>query len=319
MKSRVSLLFLVLMLALAACAGPGAGPVASETPAVVTEEPTAEPSETPAPTGPYTLEWLAGLEPKTILLQQDYEPTFFRMEALNEFGREIVFVLYADGTLVYTDEGAMYDQMQIMSAQLSPEDTLALLQQVMDAGFQNLETHTDFCFDQENGEQMCAMDASYTILRAIQPDGTLREVKIYADFANDKAAFETITALLRDYTHPDAQPYVPENATLFLREIPELTDLVVQPWSLSPDMLIGQEFPAENLNPRILSGQDLTDFLNSVPRNFGDFYFEFEGTYYSAYLVPWAPDKDYTAEIEKAFPAATEQVPFSNPEETPTP
>jgi hypothetical protein len=315
MNLRVPILLLVALFTLSACV-PGTS-TATETPIVVTEEPTVEPTTVPTPESLFTPEWLAGLAPKTILLQQDYEPTFFRMEAMYEFGREPVFILYADGTLVYADEGDAYDQLRIMSVQLSPEETLALVQQVWDAGFQNLNSHTDFCFDGKSGEQMCVMDASFTILRAIQPEGTLREVKIYADFANDPAAFETITGLFRNYTHSDAQLYVPEKASLFLTEIADPSELVAQPWPLAPELLTGHVFSFETLNPIILSGQALTDFLNVLPHNFGDFYFELDGKYYSAYLVPWAPDKDYSAPIEEAFPGA--QVPFSNSEVTPTP
>ncbi len=315
MKSRTAFLLILIVVAftmLIACATPGApAPENTEPSVVLTEEPTPEPESNT----PFTLEWLSALAPKTILLQQDYEPTFFRMEAMYEFGREPVFILYADGTLIYSDEGETYDQLRVMFVQLSPDDTLALLHQVMDAGFQNLETHTDFCIDQADGQQMCMMDASYTILRALQPDSTLREVKIYADFANDKTAFETITGLFRNYTHPDAQMYTPEKATLFLSELSSPSDLVVQPWPLAPEILTEYVFSVENLNPIILSGQELTDFLNATPRNFGDFYFELNEQYYSAYLVPWTPDKDYTTEIEPLSPV--EKVPFSNPEVTP--
>ncbi len=314
MKSRTTLFILIALalMALAACATPGAPvPESTEPPVIVTEEPTSEPT----PDTPFTLEWLAALAPKTILLQQDYEPTFFRMEAMYAFGREPIFILYADGALIYADEGETYDQMQVMAVQLSPEETLALVQQAMEAGFQTLESHTDFCMNQEDGQQLCMMDAAITVLRGIQPDGTLREIKIYADFANDKTAFETITGLFRTYTHPDAQVYVPEKATLFLSLLASSSDLIVQPWPLDPEILTGHVFSLENLNPIILSAPDLITFLNATPRNFGDFYFELDGQYYGAYLVPWVPDKDYTAEIEAAFPV--EQIPFSNPEVTP--
>lgn len=262
------------------------------------------PSEEPTPTSevPSGGEILESLDPHDILVQQDYEPGFFRPEAFYEFGRVPMFSLFADGTVIYILEGATYDQETVMEYKLSPAESLGLLQQVLDYGFEGLESHTDFCQDQEGGEQECVADAATTILRARLPNGELHEVKIYHSFANDPQAFQDITDFLTGYTNADAQPYKPEGASLFIRQLEGVTDVTFQDWPLDPAWLSALDFGDMGLAGVSLTGEDLNTYLDAVPRNTGDVFFSQDGLEYAALLVPWLPGKDYSSEISDAFP-----------------
>lgn len=293
------LLVLLAGLILAACGAPGniLPPTGTETPAIPTEAPfvTPSPQVSPQPSGE--------VEPGEVLVQLDYEPTFSLIQHSYEFGRVPPFTLYADGTLIYVDEGSSFDQQQVMQVQLSAEEAQALLAQVLGYGFERLETHTDFCEQNADGTQNCIADASFTIFRARMPDGELREVKIYANFTEDKQAFDDINNFLTAYTHPEAQPYVPEQATLFVEPFSGEPVENALAWSLSPSYL---EPSGTDLNLRAwtLEGEDLQAFLAAASRNSGNFTFEHEGQFYSVYLTPWLPGADFTEEIEAEFPAA---------------
>ena len=293
-KTGYTLLLAIAMLVLVACnsaatpaspreviSTPVPGSTGTPTPIIQTETPT-----------PQTQFDLPG-----VLIQEEVEPTFSPWPyAFHPYGRVPGFTLMDNGRLIYLDEGKRFDQQRIMEGDVSAEDAQALMQRVLDLGFERLRSYVDECQELGGGNSVCVADASYTILRVRLPSGEPREVKIYADFGADPAALEAIRSFLGSYSHPDAQDYVPEKATLFLRPISEAVDVSVQEWPLDGSWL---EPPPgrEQSWATVIDGDELKALLSNLSRNTGYYWFRGSGRTYQAYLVPWLPGVDYADDV----------------------
>jgi len=247
---------------------------------------------------------LATPQPADVLLELAWEGGLTRPELAQAFGRVPEFSLLPDGS-VYYRAPSEWDQSQVMEAHLTAAETDTLLERLLDLGVERLESYTEQCQPQADGTCLCVADAGQSVLRVRLPGGAVREIRNYADFANDPEVLGAIRTLLQDYQHPQAQPYAPEQASLFIRPVPPSPDLPLLDWPLHPAWLAGGTPDAACV--RALSGGDLQALLGVTGRNLGDFYIGDAGQVTSVYLVPWLPGVDYTDLIASSGQACPEE------------
>ena len=80
-----------------------------------------------------------------VLIQEEVEETAFLPYASHPYGRVPGFTLMDNGRLIYLDEGKRFDQGRIMEGDVSAEDAQALMQRVLDLGFERLRSYVDEC------------------------------------------------------------------------------------------------------------------------------------------------------------------------------
>jgi hypothetical protein len=217
------------------------------------------------------------------------------------FGRTPYFTLLADGRVIYVDDARDF---QVMQAQLSQDDAAALLLQVREMGFGLLESHTDMCGQMDDGSETCVADASTTVMRVRMEDGSLREIRNYANFSNGPATYEAIYNLLNDYSHQQAAVYVPHAATLFVRIAPQPEMPSPAEWPLDP-AYVQRALAAtpEQFIAVALSAEEAAQWINEVGANNASVTFQLDNQYVSAHFVPWLPAEDFTADIAAEFSA----------------
>lgn len=213
--------------------------------------------------------------------------------------------LLDDGTLIYQDT-------QAMVMRLTEPEAQALVQQVLDLGFEGLESHTGSCQDIGNGKGVCIMDATTSSIRLRMADGTLRQVDNYAEFADDPDVLRAIRAFLTDYRSPAAQPYIPEKAVLYVRTIGNPGDLEVLDWPLDPALLI--KAPGEDNYCAQVVGRSEAETLAALPaQSMGFRYFREGSQVWEVVLVPWLPGADYTAVLAYNGLLCSEPTPAASP------
>lgn len=246
-------------------------------------------------------------QPGDVLLELVWEGGFTRQELAYAFGRVPEFSLLPDGSVYYRDPSD-YDKAQVMEADLTPAETDDLVQRLLELGIERLESYTDECGPRQTDG--CVADGRQSVLRVRLPNRQQRVIRNYHTFANDPETLSAIRTLLEEYQHPDAQPYVPEVAALFVRPVGTPTDLPILDWPLDLTWLASGTPDASCV--REMSGDHLQALLAVTGRNLGDFYFRNADQVYNAYLVPWLPGVDYTDLIVSsgmACPAAGRATP----------
>ncbi|NDJ34712.1 MAG: hypothetical protein GYB64_08575 [Chloroflexi bacterium] len=236
-----------------------------------------------------------------ILVQMDIEPTYSLPRYFQPFGRVKPFTLYADGRVFYTAPAGENGGQQLMTAQLTPEEVTALLDELRADGITQIETYTDFC--NPTNDQECIADAGLTLLRFRTDADTLRETRNYAGFAENAEALAAVTDRLGGYTHPQAEPYQPQTAALFVS--PAFEQAQDAPaWPLDPGLLRAADAAdpagtqlAGSTQIIVLDAAQIEAVLALTGSNAGAALVESEGTVYSIDLVPWLPGEDYTDEV----------------------
>jgi len=250
---------------------------------------------TPSPTPPAAaggeqaliVEVAGPVQPDNILLQIDW---LGGMVIPHAWGFDLPeLTLLEDGTLVYWGDQAMVVRLTQPQAQ-------ALVRQVLDLGFERLESYTDQCQTDASGTGLCIMDATTSLLRLRMSDGTLREVRNYAEFANDPDALRAIRTFLTGYQNPAASPYVPERAALYIRPIGEPGDLTVLDWPLDPALLSRSAGP-DTYCARVLAHSEVETLATQAGKSTGYLYFRLGSQVWEVVLVPWLPGVDYTAAL----------------------
>ena len=262
-----------------------------------TASPTAEPIKPAATAAPASV--VSGLDPEEILIQLTYEPGFSLPEYRFPFGRTPYFTLLADGRVIYIDEN---QDFKVMQAQLSQTEAAALLQKVRDMGFARLESHTDMCGKMADGSESCIADASTSVMRVRMENGSLREIRNYANFSNGPVTYEAIYNLLNEYTHPNAAIYIPHAATLFVRIVPPPEMASPADWPLDPAFVKRAQAAPDQSTAVALSAEEADRWQKDVGINNGPITFQLDGQPVSGFFVPWLPGEDFSAEIAAEFP-----------------
>jgi hypothetical protein len=245
----------------------------------------------PSSVGPFP----TTLQPTDILAQFDWEGGWVYWEASVPLGGVPVFTLLADGSTFYVADGEHPHLVpaQTMVAHLTPSEAQELVQRVLNLGFECLESYADQRWQLADGTVERVVDSVTSVLRVRLPNGELREIRNYADFANDRQALQAIRTFLDAYQHPQAEPYIPEKATLFIKPVPEPSGVALLDWPLDPAWLVPPQ-PATAPWAAVLAGSDLETLLAVTGLNMGEFWFRDADRFFAVYLVPQIPGVDYT-------------------------
>ena len=228
----------------------------------------------------------APAKPASIAVQLAYKGTFFIGPP---FSQVPPFTLLDDGTLILAEQGKPVTTARLSRGQI--ENVLADLDKL---GFAKLESHPEHCKKVSNDRSLCVSDDSYTILRVIQPSGTLREVVTYSDFSNEPEILKSIVAYFDKVEHPPTTPYRPAVAALHVQRqssTPPANCRAVEPALLRIE-------PDTTIWGRKIEGKELDAFLAIVGKNQGSAFVCADKAVYQLTLLPGVPGSDLDAELE---------------------
>ena len=251
------------------------------------------PSPTPSPCTPSTFDsFPETLEPTDVLIELKWMLTGLGSPPGGILPCDLfpTFTLLADGGAYYIDYiDGDWRQSQTMVVHLTPDEARALVQRVLDLGFECLSSWTSQCGPWSTRwdgvqTQVCSSDGNTSVLQVRLPDGGLKTIRNYDGFANDPDALEAILELLAGYQHQEAQPYA------------EKACLCFDPWLLEGDHTT-VDWPQEerwltaagagSWCQLSVAGSDLETLLTVTGRNRGFFRIRANGRVYGVQIVSW--------------------------------
>jgi len=134
-------------------------------------------------------------------------------------------------------------------------------------------------------------------------DGSLREIRNYANFSNDPAAYDAIFNLLNDYASPAAAIYMPHAATLFVRIVPAPEESSPADWPLDPAYVKRAMAAPDQFTAVTLTAEEAALWQKNVGIDSAPITFQLDGQPVAGRFVPWLPGEDFSAEIAAEFPA----------------
>ena len=249
-----------------------------------------------------------------ILIQLQWGRT--RPEAYVRWGRVPEFALQANGSVFYVDGGdpTESERPQLMVAHLTESEMQQLFQQVLYMAVGRLESYTDDCGQAADGTTQCVAGGPYSILELNQKPEAWHLICNVGDFANDPEGLKAVRALLQDYQHSSAKPYVPQKAAVFIQATEAPSEAEPLEWPLDPSWLAPPGGATGIEWVKVASGEDLQALLFATGRNMGDFVFQIAGAdqAYQVYLVPWLPSApnmdptELTTGYRRLIPATAE-------------
>ena len=231
-----------------------------------------------------------------VVLQMEWQPTFWDPKYMHLFGRVPEFTLYRDGRVIYLD-----DQRTVMEVVLEPDEVVSTLQQVQNLGLAKLRSYTSGCMEIGNGITTCTSDASFSVIRYRTDDGKLKSVRNYADYATDPDVLQALRGFFSDYRRDDSIQFHLTAASLFIRvvEAPppkETSAPILDKWPLRKELLDRPSPDTREWGVGI-TGAELDALLQAAARNHGRIYVHLDGTTIIVEIVPWLPNEDYGSEI----------------------